>query len=298
MTPPLPSFVDRGSTSRRKAPSSGRSVTETDSQPARPEPDEAKPALGRVSFDNLDPTQFEEFCCDLLGRVGFINLDWRKGTALSSSPADQGRDIEATRVMDDLDGHVYHDLWFVDAKHYRTSVPPETLNPLLSRCFASRPAVALVIASGYLSNPAKNYLRDYVANNNPPFRIRYWERPALQTFIESHPSLIEKHGISVEPRRTSAELDRTFREYRDLMWYSRIRRDMDWAGDTTTEWEHSPEVQQRMEAVEYRFDEEQELLGPLSSRQMAYLEGRLSALEWMHGAPWEPMALEMEQRND
>jgi hypothetical protein len=30
--------------------------------------------------------------------LGFANVDWRKGTPLDESPADQGRDIQAQRV--------------------------------------------------------------------------------------------------------------------------------------------------------------------------------------------------------
>ena len=39
--------------------------------------------LGAVRFDQLTATDFEEFCFDLLAEVGFINVDWRKGTPKS-----------------------------------------------------------------------------------------------------------------------------------------------------------------------------------------------------------------------
>lgn len=38
--------------------------------------------MNQFSLDHLDSTEFEEFCFDLLGSLGFTNLDWRKGTAL------------------------------------------------------------------------------------------------------------------------------------------------------------------------------------------------------------------------
>ena len=46
------------------------------------------------SLDHLNATQFEEFCYDLLKALNPARIDWRKGTGLSSSPSDQGRDIE------------------------------------------------------------------------------------------------------------------------------------------------------------------------------------------------------------
>lgn len=46
-----------------------------------------------LSFDSLDETEFEAFCYDLLNEFGFINVDWRKGTELATSPSDRSRDI-------------------------------------------------------------------------------------------------------------------------------------------------------------------------------------------------------------
>jgi hypothetical protein len=48
-----------------------------------------------MPYDDMDDTQFEEFCFALMGELGFVNLDWRKGTGLSASPSDSGRDIVA-----------------------------------------------------------------------------------------------------------------------------------------------------------------------------------------------------------
>jgi hypothetical protein len=41
--------------------------------------------MNQFSLDHLDSTEFEEFCFDLLGSLGFTNLDWRKGTGFASS---------------------------------------------------------------------------------------------------------------------------------------------------------------------------------------------------------------------
>jgi hypothetical protein len=51
---------------------------------------------------------------------------------------------------------------------------------LVAWAHAERPHVALIIASNFLSNPTKDYMRDYENNNRPPFRIKHWERPVLE----------------------------------------------------------------------------------------------------------------------
>lgn len=78
--------------------------------------------LGAVSFDALSPTDFEEFCLDLMSEAGFVNVDWRKGTPKESSPADRGRDIVAQLERRDVDGHQFLETWFVDCKHYTRGV--------------------------------------------------------------------------------------------------------------------------------------------------------------------------------
>src|SRR5215216_7993651 len=70
--------------------------------------------LGSISFANLDETDFEEFCYDLLFQLGFVNIDWRKGTPKKASPSDRGRDIVAQLEHVDVDGHRYFETWFIE----------------------------------------------------------------------------------------------------------------------------------------------------------------------------------------
>jgi hypothetical protein len=113
----------------------------------------ATPTLRRVEkldFDVLDETEFEEFCFDLLNELGFINVDWRKGTGLKASPADRGRDIEADLEHSDVAGARHVEKWFVDCKHHKRGIPPEKVQGLLAWAHAERPHVALIIASNFL----------------------------------------------------------------------------------------------------------------------------------------------------
>jgi Restriction endonuclease len=80
----------------------------------------------RLDFDGLDPTEFEDFCFQLLDELPeFTNVDWRKGTGLSGSPSDRGRDIVAQVEQVDPDGARRTETWFVDCKHYKQGVPPQ-----------------------------------------------------------------------------------------------------------------------------------------------------------------------------
>jgi hypothetical protein len=148
------------------------------------------------SLDHLDETTFEEFCFDLLGELGFVNRNWRKGTGYPSSPSDSGRDIECDCVVKDPLGKVRLERWFVEAKHSRKGVPPEKLQGILAWASAERPHHVLIIASNFLSNPAKDFLESYKRKNNPPFRIEYWERTNLEDATAGKSRLLRKYDIS------------------------------------------------------------------------------------------------------
>lgn len=151
-------------------------------------------SMKAFSLDHLTDTEFEEFCFDLLRAMGATQMSWRKGTGYDSSPADQGRDIECYFPRKDIDGHT-PERWFVECKHYKQGVPPEKLQGILAWAAAERPDVVLIIASNFLSNPAKNNLETYERNNKPPFRIKKWERPELERFTLGKPLVMRKYGL-------------------------------------------------------------------------------------------------------
>lgn len=148
------------------------------------------------SLDHLTETQFEEFCFDLLHERGFINIKWRKGTGLSASPSDRGRDIECQREHTDVDGHKYLETWFVECKHYVKGVPPDKIQGALAWAAAERPDKLLLIASNFFSNPAHDYLKNYERNNRPSFKIKKWERPELERLAAGNIKLLRKYELS------------------------------------------------------------------------------------------------------
>jgi hypothetical protein len=89
----------------------------------------------------------------------------------------------------------------VDCKHYKKGVPPNELRSLLTWAEAERPDVAVFVISGYLSNPAKDYLHAYQTGNRPPFKIKYWEKPQLERLSQRKASLLRKYDLADVPIR-------------------------------------------------------------------------------------------------
>lgn len=174
-----------------------------------------------TAFHYLDSTEFEEFCSDLLSELGFINIDWRKGTGKASSPSDRGRDIVCQYVRKDVDGATHLETWFVDCKHYQRGIPPTELENLLAWSHAEGADVALIIASNFLSNPAKDFLSQYQKTRKPGFKIKYWERPQLEKWIQEKKKLAKKYAHLRDGFRSLEEIWEAEREYFDRVWYDR-----------------------------------------------------------------------------
>lgn len=147
------------------------------------------------SLDHLTSTEFENFCSDLLGELGFVNISWRKGTGLASSPSDSGRDIECKLEITDVDGNKYFETWFVECKHYVEGVPPTKIQGVLAWATAENPDKVLIIASNFLSNPTKDNLASYEKNNRPKFKIKFWEKPHLEKLTVGKSQLLKKYRI-------------------------------------------------------------------------------------------------------
>lgn len=151
--------------------------------------------MNNFSLDHLNEVEFENFCYELLAEMGFINLSWRKGTGLESSPADSGRDIECSLEKTDIDGTKYFEKWFVECKHHRKGISPKEILGILSWAQAENPDMVLIIASNFFSNNSKDYLEKYKKENKPKFKIRIWEKPDLEKLCLSKTRLLNKYKI-------------------------------------------------------------------------------------------------------
>jgi hypothetical protein len=203
---------------------------------------------------------------------------------LPSSPADRGRDIVGKLQQTDLDATIRLETWFASCKHYKRGVPPEKLQGTLAWAQAERPHVVLIVASGFLSNPAKDHLADYEVNNRPPFRIKYWERPILERLIEGRDKLLQKyllHGMRRENEILAIEQELT-----DKVWFNRhqLRASREDVVRTI-----DPEIWKGAlkAATGMRRQYGKKNLGPYDDFEWGMLNGKLSALRWVLGDEWD-----------
>ncbi len=159
-----------------------------------------------ISFNKLSSTRFEDFCYDVINSSGFVNVDWRKGTGLASSPADKGRDIVCDLSRSDPDGSQHFERYFVDCKHFKKRCAPKELQNLLAWAEAERPDVAVFAVSNFLSNSAKDYIETYKRNNHPPFKIKYWEKPQLVRMLQRKITLQRKYHLTDAPIRSVKQI--------------------------------------------------------------------------------------------
>ena len=246
-----------------------------------------KPPKHRLSFNKLSDTDFEEFTFDVLEELGFVNLDWRKGTGKKTSPADSGRDIVAHLHRTDVDKSRRHERWFVDCKHYVKGVPAKELHNLLAWADAERPDVALIVASNFLSNSAKDYLEAYKRNNHPPFVIKVWERTNLESMTRGKREFLQMHGVLKSYVRSESEIGKAEKEFWDRVWYY---RHMIWmekvkSGQDKT----SPDIVKmaRAAATKKRKEYGSSIGKYMTDFEWGFMQGKFSALRWVLGDEWD-----------
>ncbi len=239
----------------------------------------------RLTFDRMDATEFEEFSLEVLRDVGFINLDWRKGTARSSSPADSGRDIVGYLERTDVDRTKHQEKWFIDCKHHKGGVPVRELHNLLAWAEAERPDVALFIVSGFLTNSAKDYVQNFKRNNRPPFKIKYWERPTIEELTRGKREFLQAFGLLKVNMRSEQAVIRAEREIFDRVWYYRRLVSISNA-------KHRGEDIRKCDVGKAPAKRLRKKYGPGISKYMSdfdwgFLQGKMSAIRWVLGDEWD-----------
>jgi len=154
---------------------------------------------------------------------------------------------------------------------------------------AERPSVALIIASGFLSNPAKDWIDQYKLNRQPPFRVRAWERPTLAKMLKKRPALMLRHDVMIaESMRPLREILAAEREFFDRVWYVR-KLVYEERIEEGKEAPPSPELRERMHAAMHALEERYgaENVVYESDWDWGFVNGKLSALRWVLGAEWD-----------
>ncbi len=242
--------------------------------------------MNEVSFNRLSSTRFEEFCFDLLDACGFVNVDWRKGTGLASSPADKGRDIVCDLPRTDPDGSRHFERYFLDCKHFKKGVPPKELRNLLAWAEADRPDVAVFAVSNFLSNPAKDYIESYKRNNHPPFKIKYWEKPQLVRMAARKIALQRKYRLTDAPIRSVRQILAAEEELGTRLWYGRSNSAEELRAQGTPEDIIKGALRGQRDA-ERRFGKKNLMENVKSDWDWGFLSGKVSAIRWVLGDEWD-----------
>ena len=242
--------------------------------------------MSDITFDSLSSTKFEEFCHDLLHASGFVNIDWRKGTGFASSPADKGRDIVCDFPRSDPDGSQHFEKYFVDCKHFKKGVPPKELHNLLAWADAERPDVAVFAVSNFLSNPAKDYIETYRRNNQPPFKIKYWEKPQLERMMARKILLQRKYKLTSAPIRSVRQILAAEEELGTRLWYGRKMPVEFYRKEGTPEHIIKGMLRGKREA-EKRFGKKSLMENMKTDWDWGFLSGKVSAIRWVLGDDWD-----------
>lgn len=147
-----------------------------------------------INLNNITETQFEELCYDLLKKLGFKNINWRKGTGEKGNTSDSGRDIEASRIITDIDNTIYEEKWYIECKHYTKGIPAEKISNAITWASAENIDKLLIITSSFLSNPCKQYIEKI--KNKYPFKIKIWENKELEAMLNNYIDLLHKYKIN------------------------------------------------------------------------------------------------------
>jgi hypothetical protein len=163
-----------------------------------------------IRFEQLNPTEFERLCFELLLKLGFRQLIWRQGGA------DNGRDIEGIWTVETpLSREDCR--WFFECKHYTAGVPPEQLNAKVAWADAEQPACLVILISSYLTNNARTWLEQIRAQKH--YRIQVIEGQELKNFLLRFPALIEQHFAANRYEQLLLDARRHNSEYRIALSY-------------------------------------------------------------------------------
>jgi hypothetical protein len=143
---------------------------------------------------------------------------------------------------------------------------------------------SLIIASGFLSNPARDYLRTYEENNRPPFRIKSWERPVLLRLAEGSPEVLRR--FLGPPMRSQSEIIAAEAEFFDRVWYERhlVHVMKHESGERPL---REDILRTALQAADRLRAERRDVRPCKGDFEWGMWNGNLSALRWVLGDDWD-----------
>lgn len=155
----------------------------------------------------------------------------------------------------------------------------------------------MVIASGFLSIPAKDYLDSYRQTRRPPLDIKHWERPDLERMLVDHQGLVADYTLLGTSLRPEDEILAAERELYDRTWYGRHKAREERlqriaAGEEKDDHPYpiTPETAKLAleagERMRERYGGDDNLL-TADDFEWGMQSGKLSAIRWVLGDEWD-----------
>lgn len=139
-----------------------------------------------INFDLIGHHEtFEELCFDLIMKVGYQNVTWRRGGA------DSGRDIEAKLFLNNPIVETIEEKWFFECKYYSKGVPVDEVITKLAWAEAERANHLVIITNKYISNTTRKYIE--LMQDQKHFKIHLLEEKQMKKMILKYDDIIEKY---------------------------------------------------------------------------------------------------------
>jgi Restriction endonuclease len=133
-----------------------------------------------IDWKQLDPTQFEELCYELLEHNGFKNIEW-----YGKGGSDKGRDLTAIKIEEPLSGIQTRQQWLIQCKRYTSKVLSKgDINDFLVAAQEHSPDVVLLIVTATFTADVRDWLKS--VRMDYKFKIYTWEEKDLQREISRH----------------------------------------------------------------------------------------------------------------
>jgi hypothetical protein len=142
---------------------------------------------------DLSPSEFENLVFDLVQSLGLKNAVWR------TPGRDGGRDIQGVWFVEDLSGHIGHQVWYIECKRYVPSVSWPTVWEKISFAESNAADVLLFTVTSSLSPQAVDEVNKWNDQRKRPI-IRFWNGFDIVKKLRLFPLIEIKYGLSPDSR--------------------------------------------------------------------------------------------------